>query len=395
MTHYDFLAVPRDASPEVLRASFQTQMNHWASSTDPGAEQRRHQIQSAYVVLSDPELRATYDARLAQQARESSFGSMAAAGVGARVPSADEVAAYDNQPAAVLALNAFREQRWAGFWLRLGAQMVDGLILFVPAYISFGGVFLAMLALHINSGVGVFSAYAVWAVVFALYNAWLNSSEKMSTWGRRAVGLAVVSASTGEQISFGGAFGRGILSFLSGLFIFPNLLQLFTDKRQSLSDMIAGTVVVQKRSSAGGTAVVIAIVVAFFMIFVMGILAAIAIPAYQDYTVRARVTEGLVMASSYKSLVAQNALSGTRDLSTGFTAPPSTARVESVEVSQAGVITVTMGPNSKNVSFGLSPTWSSNHQPVTTPAPAGSVVTWICRVDDPKNDRYVPTECRI
>lgn len=251
-----------------------------------------------------------------------------------------------------------------------------------------------MLALHVNSGGGVLLAYAVWALVFAVYNAWLNSSDKMSTWGRRAVGLAVVSASTGEQISFNNAFGRGILSFVSMIFVFPNLLQLFTDKRQSLSDMIAGTVVVRKRASGAGAAVV-AIVVAFFSIAVVGILAAIAIPAYQDYTVRARVTEGLSTAASYKALVAQNAFSGARDLSTGFTAPPSTARVESVDVSQAGVISVSMGPNSKNVTFSLFPTWSSNHQSVLTPAPPGSGIIWTCRVNDAKNDRYVPTECRI
>ncbi len=40
--------------------------------------------------------------------------------------------------------------------------------------------------------------------------------------------------------------------------------------------------------------------------FLIGILAAIAIPAYHDYTFRARVTEGLVLAGSLKASVAEH-----------------------------------------------------------------------------------------
>lgn len=47
------------------------------------------------------------------------------------------------------------------------------------------------------------------------------------------------------------------------------------------------------------------------MMAIIGILAAVALPAYQDYTVRARVSEGLVLASGLKTLVADNASNGT------------------------------------------------------------------------------------
>lgn len=58
------------------------------------------------------------------------------------------------------------------------------------------------------------------------------------------------------------------------------------------------------------------------VVAIIGILAAVALPAYQDYTIRAKVTEGLVLASSLKTIVADNAANaaaaGTGGLFTGM-----------------------------------------------------------------------------
>lgn len=78
------------------------------------------------------------------------------------------------------------------------------------------------------------------------------------------------------------------------------------------------------------------------VVAIIGILAAIAIPAYQDYTIRARVSEGIVLASGAKTTVAENASTGNA-FSAGWTAPAPTLNVATIGVNdQTGVITVTM-----------------------------------------------------
>jgi type IV pilus assembly protein PilA len=73
---------------------------------------------------------------------------------------------------------------------------------------------------------------------------------------------------------------------------------------------------------------------------IVGVIAAYAIPAYQDYLARSRVGEGLSLASSARLAVAENAASGDA-FSAGFSTPPATRNVESVLVDDAtGQITV-------------------------------------------------------
>ena len=100
------------------------------------------------------------------------------------------------------------------------------------------------------------------------------------------------------------------------------------------------------------------------VVAIVGILAAIAIPAYQDYTIRARVTEGMSLASAAKTTVAENAMSGTA-FSAGWTAPSATDNVTSVGIS------------SSNGTMTLVPTAGSSTALVAGTAPTDAI-QWDC-----------------
>jgi type IV pilus assembly protein PilA len=147
-----------------------------------------------------------------------------------------------------------------------------------------------------------------------------------------------------------------------------------------------------KTMQKGFTLIELMIVVA-----IIGILAAIAIPAYQDYLIRAKVTEGLSLADSAKVTVAENASSGTGggDLGLGWTPPTSTPIVTSVLVTPAtGVITITYTAAAKGVVLSLTP-----ESPPGTALTAGTIpddaISWVCAVDANTNNKYVPANCRI
>ena len=158
---------------------------------------------------------------------------------------------------------------------------------------------------------------------------------------------------------------------------------------------------IKRSRQKGFTLIELMIVVA-----IIGILAAVALPAYQDYTVRAKVTEGLVVASSAKVAVAENAANG-KSFSSGWTAPTSTSNVSSIAIATStGVITITYPATAGNGTILITPTssgagltanasgsdvptggsinWSCAHNGVTTTAATGNLAA-----------KYRPAQCRI
>ncbi|RYZ56848.1 MAG: hypothetical protein EOP08_17840, partial [Proteobacteria bacterium] len=124
--------------------------------------------------------------------------------------------------------------------------------------------------------------------------------------------------------------------------------------------------------SGGALAVV---VVAFAGIVLVGILSAIALPAYQDYAIRAQVTEGLLASTSAKDAINQ-ALTARREPSTldagslGIVIPEGLRYVESIDVN-GGAIIVTFAssasPKLAGRRFAQVPTVSANGE-----------IRWIC-----------------
>jgi len=146
-----------------------------------------------------------------------------------------------------------------------------------------------------------------------------------------------------------------------------------------------------KQVQKGFTLIELMIVVA-----IIGILAAVAIPAYQDYTVRARVAEGLSLAGAAKLAVAENAANGAADLGAGYNAPTAQAdRVKAVTIAQAtGVITIEYGTKIEDgKAIALVPASGGTALAAGTP-PAGPI-TWTCNTTATTlASKYRPAECR-
>ena len=131
------------------------------------------------------------------------------------------------------------------------------------------------------------------------------------------------------------------------------------------------------------------------VVAIIGILAAIALPAYQDYLVRSRVSEGLALAASAKTTVSENASSAVADLSQGWDFPAAgTDNVAAMAIDAgSGVITITMNTNAKDVGLTLTPNDSAGAIAAGT-VPDGPL-EWVCAVDANTNNKYVPANCRI
>lgn len=146
---------------------------------------------------------------------------------------------------------------------------------------------------------------------------------------------------------------------------------------------------IHKKAQQGFTLIELMIVVA-----IIGILAAVAIPAYTDYTQRAQVSEAFTMVDGMKAAIAEFATTNgsypvTADITAGVGAPVAGKYSDAATTTATGVITVTMkaaGTAGADIAA-KTLTFTPPTLPVT-----GGAFTWTCASTTIKQ-KYLPKTC--
>lgn len=147
------------------------------------------------------------------------------------------------------------QDKYAGFWKRFAAYIIDGLILFIP-------ILIIMLVLGVSlfmtgnaedveeaTSIGESIGNLLSIVIGWLYFAIMESSSRQATVGKMALGIKVTDLN-GNRISFGRATGRHFAKLISGAILgIGYLMIIWTEKKQGLHDMIASCLVVNKEYS--------------------------------------------------------------------------------------------------------------------------------------------------
>lgn len=131
---------------------------------------------------------------------------------------------------------------YAGFWKRLVAVLIDGIILACVGGIIGLTAGITDMALRESSYLKYIGAIGGW-----MYYACFESSSLQATPGKLALGV-IVTNSRGNKIGFGRATVRYFAKYISSLILMIGyLMAAFTEEKQALHDMIGGCLVVNKR----------------------------------------------------------------------------------------------------------------------------------------------------
>ena len=172
--------------------------------------------------------------------------------------STDEMIAYQNTWVCAECKPAFFQQiresgqenlagvAYAGFWIRLGAALIDGVVLWVVNTIV--GLLFGVNALQVEPGVAQ-AASPILPIVqhlIALTYGTFFIGKFAATPGKMALGLRVI-ISDGSKVSYARALGRFYATILSGLILGIGYLMIaFDDQKRGLHDHICNTRVIRK-----------------------------------------------------------------------------------------------------------------------------------------------------
>jgi uncharacterized RDD family membrane protein YckC len=205
-----------------------------------------------------------------------------------------------------------------------------------------------------------------------LYFALGESGSASATLGKRTFHLQVLGADYSDRISFLRATGRFLGRYLSSfLLMIGYLIQPFNVRKRALHDFLSGTVVVVEHPYSRFL-VLLVIVISLVVPIVVG--AAVALPAYREYTTRVKVSEVLRQVTP-ATLAIQRYLTRTGQVPSslaeaGFDTRRALGGVARLAFeSDTGVITVT---------FGVEPVEDSTVLLVPTQIVNGAIV-WGCQ----------------
>lgn len=140
-------------------------------------------------------------------------------------------------------------ENYAGFWLRVVAYIIDAIIVGIVGFVigMIFGVGAVSTGTDISdpTGGGNMLLNLISIAIGVAYFAGMESSSWQATVGKKALGL-VVTDLNGQRLSLGRAIGRYFGKILSALILLIGFIMVaFTERKQGLHDMIAGTLVLK------------------------------------------------------------------------------------------------------------------------------------------------------
>ena len=137
------------------------------------------------------------------------------------------------------------EQRYAGFWIRVGAAIIDSILLLIiisPLLTAIYGTEYWISESLVHGAWDVVLSYILPAIAVILF--W---KYKSATPGKMLLKLTIVDAETGDKPSTGQFIGRYFAYFVSIIPLFIGFIWVGIDKRkQGWHDKLAGTVVIRR-----------------------------------------------------------------------------------------------------------------------------------------------------
>ena len=147
---------------------------------------------------------------------------------------------WDAQPAGTLPV------AYGGFWIRVVAYIIDAILVSLVLGIVMSVFGVKYMDFENPENIDP-TANLLSILVFWLYFALMESSERGATVGKMAMGLRVVTGD-GKRLSFLNATGRYFAKILSAMiFCIGYIMVGFTERKRGLHDMIANTLVIKTR----------------------------------------------------------------------------------------------------------------------------------------------------